>query len=350
MTAERQAAESSPTKSRTAERSSDELRQPRSSGAGSAAAAGEAAVIRTEGLIKDYGKVRALAGLDLEVRRGEVFGFLGPNGAGKSTTIRILLDLLRPTAGRAQVLGVEPAAGGPELRSRLGYLPGELFMTGGKTAGQLLSYLARLRGGRGQESIGPLAERFKLDLDRPIRGLSKGNKQKVGLVQAFMHGPELLILDEPTSGLDPLLQREFLDLVAEANSRGATVFMSSHVLSEVQDAAGRVAIIRAGKIVDIDEVSSLRRHAGQTVRLRFSEPVHPGDFADLPGVSDLEIEGDTLRCLLRGEPDALLKAAGRYRVVRWSAQDRELEDLFLDFYRIPPVEESNGGDREVQGE
>ncbi len=293
-------------------------------------------VIRTEQLLKDYGRVRALAGLDLEVRRGEIFGFLGPNGAGKSTTIRILLDLLRPTSGRVEVLGSAPCADGPALRARIGYLPGELVMSGRKTVGQLLGYLARLRGGSGAERIGHLADRFQLDLARPLRSLSRGNKQKVGLVQAFMHQPELLVLDEPSSGLDPLLQRELLDLIVEARDDGATVFMSSHVLSEVEEIAGRVAIIRAGRLVDVDDVHSLRRHAGQTVELRFAQPVDAAGFERLPGVHDVTLTGSTLTCLLSGEPDALLKAAATHHVLRWSAQDRELEDLFLDYYRTPP--------------
>jgi ABC-2 type transport system ATP-binding protein len=219
-------------------------------------------------------------------------------------------------------------------------------MAGRKTAGAHLDQLAALRGGAGRDRILPLAERFGLDLDRPVRGLSKGNKQKVGVVQAFMHDPELLILDEPTSGLDPLLQREFLDLVTEARNRGATVFMSSHVLSEVQEVAERVAIIRAGQIVDTDDVQTLRHHAGQVVELRFAEPVDAAQFAELAGVEDVHLEpwsadgidGATLRCLLRGSPDALLKAAAAHRVLRWSAEDRELEDLFLDFYRVPAEE------------
>jgi ABC-2 type transport system ATP-binding protein len=300
-------------------------------------------VIRAEGLVKDYGAVRALAGLDLEVQRGEVFGFLGPNGAGKSTTIRILLDLLRPTSGRVEVLGTQPRRGGAALRSRIGYLPGELSMAGSQTAGDALRYLARLRGGSGTERIGPLAERFGLELDRPIRGLSKGNRQKVGIVQAFMHAPELLILDEPTSGLDPLLQREFLDLVNESAKTGATVFMSSHVLSEVESVAGRVAIIRAGRIVDLDDVAALRHHAGQMVTFRFAESADAASFAGLAGVDQVTMDGDTLTCLLRGEPDALLKAAADHRVLAWSAVDRELEDLFLDFYRMPIEEEAGDG-------
>jgi ABC-2 type transport system ATP-binding protein len=294
-------------------------------------------VIRTEGLVKTYANgVTALDGVDLDVAAGEVFGFIGPNGAGKSTTIRVLLDLLRPTAGRAEVLGVTPREGGPALRARIGYLPGELIVPDGRrTAGELLDHLTALRGGRGRERVTTLAERFGLDLHRPIRGLSKGNKQKVGVVQAFAHDPELLVLDEPTSGLDPLLQREFLDLVREARDGGATVFMSSHVLSEVEDVAGRVAIIRAGRIVDVDDVQTLRHHAGQEVSLRFGVDVELADFAGLPGVEAAVLEGRTLTCLVRGEPDALLKAAARHHVVAWSAQDRDLEDLFLDFYRVP---------------
>ncbi len=291
-------------------------------------------VIRTTGLVKEYGSTRALDGLDLSIRRGEVFGFLGPNGAGKSTTIRVLLDQLRPTAGSVEVLGTTPAAGGPQLRARIGYLPGELAMSGRTTAGELLGYLARLRGGAGSERIHPLAERLALDLDKPIRGLSKGNKQKVGVIQAFMHAPELLILDEPTSGLDPLLQREVIGMVREAQGGGATVFMSSHVLSEVEVIAERVAIVRQGRIVDLDDVATLRRNAGQQVVFEFVTHVSADDFSGLPGIDDVAVDGTTVTCLLRGEPDALLKAAARHHVVRWSAQDRELEDLFLDFYRV----------------
>jgi ABC-2 type transport system ATP-binding protein len=311
-------------------------------------------VIRTEALVKDYGTVRALDHLDLEVRRGEIFGFIGPNGAGKSTTIRVLLDLLRPTSGHAEVLGTTPRAGGAPLRARIGYLPGELAMTGRMDAGTLLRQLARLRGGRGADRIAPLAERFGLELDRPIRGLSKGNKQKIGVVQAFMHEPELLILDEPTSGLDPLLQHEFLSLVREARDRGATIFMSSHVLSEVEDVAGRVAIIRQGALVDVDDVRTLRRHAGQAVELRLAGRVDPEPFRALPGVTDVVVDPDhddttVLRCQLHDEPDLLLKLAAQHRVLHWSANDRELEDLFLDFYRVPttdtPREEVAADDR-----
>ncbi len=304
-------------------------------------------VIRAENLVKDYragpslkgrATTRALDGLDLEVHRGEVFGFLGPNGAGKTTTIRILLDLLRPTSGVVEVLGATPRDGGRDQRARIGYLPGELSLAGRSTAGDLLHHLARLRGGLGADRIAGLAERFSLDLTREMRDLSKGNRQKVGVVQAFMHAPELLILDEPTSGLDPLLQREFHTLVREVRDAGATVLMSSHVLSEVELAATRVAIVREGRIVDVDDVGTLRRRAGQQVEFAFDEPVDADAFVGIPGVEDVEVDGSTLRCLLHGEPDGLLRAATAHRVLRWSAADRELEDLFIDFYRVPAAD------------
>lgn len=291
------------------------------------------AVIVSRGLVKDYGRTRALSGLDLEVRQGEVYGFIGPNGAGKSTTIRVLMDLLRPTAGSVEVFGQAPAAGGPALRARIGYLPGELALGGRVSAAEHLHHLASLRGGRGRDAIGPLAERFGLDLTRPVRTLSKGNKQKVGVIQAFMHDPELLILDEPTSGLDPLLQHEFLDLLRERAERGATVFMSSHVLREVETVADRVAVIKEGRVVDVDSVAGLRRRAGQRVSLRFAAPPEAAEAAAIDGVERVSVDGDTLHCILHGEPDGLLKWAARSRVVGWSARDRDLEELFLDLYR-----------------
>ena len=294
-------------------------------------------VIHTRGLVMDYGRTRALAGLDLEVEAGEVFGFIGPNGAGKSTAIRVLMDLLRPTAGVAEVFGVAPASGGPTQRARIGYLPGDLASPPRVTGREQLEHLAALRGGRGRERIDALAERFALDLTRPIRALSRGNRQKVGVVQAFMHQPELLVLDEPTSGLDPVLQHEFLQLVRETAARGATVFMSSHVLREVESVADRVAVIREGRIVDVDSVRGLRRRAGQQVALTFAEAPELAPFAALENVRDPRLEAATLHCVLQGEPDALLKLAAQYRVVAWTARDLDLEDLFLDVYRGGPT-------------
>ena len=293
--------------------------------------------LRAEDLVKNYGKTRALSGVSFAVEPGEVFGFIGPNGAGKSTTIRILLDLLRPTSGLVEVFGQNPRAGGPELRRRIGYLPGELVLPGKRKAGDYLAHLARLRGGAGGDLIEPLAKRFRLDLAKPIKSLSKGNKQKVGLVQAFMHRPELLILDEPSSGLDPLLQQEFLTMVKEASAQGSTIFMSSHVLSEVEEIAARVGILRSGRMVDVDSIDELRRRAGQEVELRFATPVMAGEFTRLEGVSDVVVGDSQVRLVLRGEPNALLKTAARHHVVGWSAENRDLEELFLDFYRTEEV-------------
>jgi len=306
-------------------------------------------VVETRGLVKDYGHVRALDGLDLEVRLGEVLGFLGPNGAGKSTAIRILLDQLRPTAGTVRVLGVDPREGGARLRADIGYLPGELATVSSASAGEHLAYLARLRGGRGAERIAGLAERFDLDLSRPIRTLSKGNKQKVGLIQAFMHRPRLLVLDEPTSGLDPLLQREVLDLVSESVAEGASVLMSSHVLSEVDVAADRIAVVRRGVIVDVDHVATLRHRAGQRVEATVEGTLAADVVAGVPGVEDVEVDGSELRLVLRGEPDALLKVLATHRVTRLSMRDRDIEDLFLGYYRMEPDGDEGRADTDEGG-
>ena len=286
--------------------------------------------ISIEGLVKDYGSFRALDGVDLAVEQGEVFGFIGPNGAGKSTTIRILLDLLRPTAGDVRVLGEDPAAGGPAMRARLGYLPGELMLSGTATGRQLLTHHSVVRGGRGRDRIATLAERFLLDLDRPVRALSKGNKQKIGVVQTFMHRPDLALLDEPTSGLDPLLQQEFLDLVREERDAGTTVFLSSHVLSEIEGVADRVALIRDGRIVVIDDVAALRAAAGQRLDVTFTADVR---LAALEGIEELAIDGLRARGVWRGPPDRLFAMLGRLPVAHLQLRDRDLEELVLDAYR-----------------
>ena len=293
--------------------------------------------IRTEALAKTYGKRRGLDRLNLEVRLGEIYGFLGPNGAGKTTTIRILLDLIRPSGGRASVLGHDPRDGGPALRRRLGYLAGDFSVDAGQSGRELLTHLGHLRGGVSHQRIDVLADRLDLDLTVRIKSLSKGNRQKVGLVQAFMHEPELLILDEPTSGLDPMLQQTFLALVREAKSAGQTVFMSSHVLSEVQQTADRVGIIRDGRMVAVEAVETLRRRAVRRVEIRFDEPVALDAFSDLPGVSDATVEGSVLRCRLAGRADAVVKAASRYPVESIVVEEPDLEELFLAYYQSEEV-------------
>ncbi|HKT01553.1 MAG TPA: ABC transporter ATP-binding protein [Rugosimonospora sp.] len=289
--------------------------------------------ISTEELSKQYGRRRGLAGLDLSVQTGEVYGFLGPNGAGKTTTIRILLDLIRPSGGSVTVLGAQPRHAGPVLRRRIGYLPGDFTVDGRQSAGELLAYLGNLRGGVPAARIQALAERLDLDLGARIRSLSKGNRQKVGLLQAFMHEPELLVLDEPTSGLDPLLQQTFVAMVREAREAGRTVFMSSHVMSEVQHTADRVGIVRDGRMVAVERVEELRERAVRSVEIHFAEPVPPSEFAALPGVSDVAVSGSVLHCRLSGRADALVKAAARHTVVSLLSEEPDLEELFFTYYR-----------------
>lgn len=289
-------------------------------------------VIELSELTKTYGSRRGLAGLTLRVESGEVFGYLGPNGAGKSTTIRLLLDLIRPTAGTARVLGMDPRTDAVALHRRIGYLAGDFVVDGRQKAGECLDFLGNLRGGVPAARIIELADRLDLDLDARVKSLSKGNRQKVGLIQAFMHQPELLILDEPTSGLDPLVQQTFLALVTEARQRGQTVFMSSHIMSEVEAIADRVAIIREGRLVAVDTVADLRARSFLHVRITFAEPVLAQEFAALPAVTDVTVEGTTLHCSVDGSPDALIKTAARHTVTGLRADTQDLEELFHTYY------------------
>lgn len=289
--------------------------------------------IHTEQLTKRYGRRRGLDGLDLTVRSGEVFGFLGPNGAGKTTTIRLLLALLHPTSGHARVLGTDPHSGGAALRRRIGYLPGDFVVDGRQSVRELLIYAGNLRGGVPRERVETLAARLDLDLAARIRSLSKGNRQKVGLIQAFMHEPELLILDEPTSGLDPLVQHTFLALVREARINGQTVFMSSHVLSEVERIADRAGIVREGKLITVEDVEALRARLMPLIEIHFDAPVPADAFSDLPGVQELLIEGSMLRCRVGGSADALVKAAARFPVLTIRSTEPSLEEIFFTYYQ-----------------
>ncbi|GAA0961205.1 ABC transporter ATP-binding protein [Actinocorallia libanotica] len=288
--------------------------------------------IELSGLTKDYGSRRGLNDLSLRVEAGQVFGYLGPNGAGKSTTIRLMLDLIRPTGGTVRVLGLDPRADAVRLHRRIGYLAGDFVVDGRQRAGECLAFLGDLRGGVPAARVLDLADRLELDLSARVKSLSKGNRQKVGLIQAFMHRPELLILDEPTSGLDPLVQQTFLDMVSEAKAAGQTVFMSSHIMSEVEAVADRVAIIREGRLVATDTVAALRARSFLQVRIDFAEPVAAEEFAVLPGVTELEVTGSTLTCRLDGRPDALVKTAARHTVTGLHAESQDLEELFHAYY------------------
>jgi ABC-2 type transport system ATP-binding protein len=287
--------------------------------------------IVAEGLTKRYGSVVGVEDVDLEVPTGEVFGFIGPNGAGKTTTIRMLIDLLRPTRGRVRVLGLDPQHDAVEVHRRVGYLPGELSLHQGFAAGELLGWYANLRGG-GADRIASYAERLGLDLSREVRELSSGNRQKVGLVQAFMSEPDLLVLDEPTRGLDPLVQQEFHRMVREVRAAGRTVFLSSHVLDEVEAVADRVGIVRAGQLVAVERVAALKERIAIRFEVRFGEDVPPGRFAGLAGVGEAEVSGRLGRFLVHGSPDALVKAVAEYEVTSLVSREPDLEEIFLAYY------------------
>jgi ABC-2 type transport system ATP-binding protein len=290
------------------------------------------AIIQTEKLTKAYGAYRGIIDVDLEVLQGEVFGFLGPNGAGKSTTIRTLLDLIRPTSGRATVFGIETTADPVAIHRRVGYLPGEFDLYDKLTGGDTIEYFANLRGGVDRGYAAQLVERLDLDPSRKFREYSKGNKQKVGLVVALQHRPELLILDEPTSGLDPLVQHTFFDIVGEARAEGRTVFLSSHVISEVDRTCDRVAIIREGRLVQVGTLEAVRDLAVHHVELHFAEHVPTGLFESLPGVSGVTAEDHTIRLSVAGPVGPVLKAAAGHELLDVVSREPNLEEVFLAQY------------------
>jgi ABC-2 type transport system ATP-binding protein len=290
------------------------------------------AIIQLEKLTKSYGIHRGIIDVDLDVEQGEVFGFLGPNGAGKTTTIRTALDLIRPTSGRALVFGIDSSIDPVAIHKRIGYIPGEFTLYDRLTGGQTLEYFANLRGGVDRAYQAALIERFEIDPSRRFKELSKGNKQKIGLVIALQHRPELLILDEPTSGLDPLVQQSFYALVREAKSDGRTVFLSSHILSEVERTCDRVAIIRDGKLVKVDSVEGLRDLAHHAVELRFVDGVPAEAFAGLPGVSDVKVEEHTLHMRVFGPITPVVQAAARYELLDFVSREPTLEETFLAQY------------------
>ena len=289
-------------------------------------------VVRADGLTKWYGRSRGVIELSFEVLPGEVFGFLGPNGAGKTTTIRLLLDLIRPTSGRIELFGLDVARHSREVRARTGYLPGDLRLYGQLTARQHLRYLAGLRRVPGLGDGEQIAERLELELDRPVRSLSKGNRQKVGILLTLFHRPELLVLDEPTSGLDPLVQQTVYALLRERLADGATVFFSSHVLAEVQQLAGRVAAIRAGRVELVDSVEALRARALTRVEVAFRAAPPPGAFAGLAGVRELGRHDHSVALELHGSADRLVKALAQYEVLALDVHEADLEDVFLELY------------------
>ncbi len=291
--------------------------------------------IQVRGLTKSYGKVRALRGIDLDVKRGEILGFLGPNGAGKTTTIRCLLDMIRPDGGKAILLGLDPQGEPVAVQARTGYLPGEMQFYDNLTVERQLRFFFDMRSGRLDWGyVRQLAKRLDLDLKMQIKNLSKGNKQKVGVIQALMHRPELLLLDEPTSGLDPLMQQEVLGLLREANDAGATVFFSSHIMSEVENVAGRVAIIRSGEIVEVADTDSLTRRALNRITVRFKQAVEFAGLGKLPGVEILSQAGRTgVTLQVAGDMEKLVQALGHLPVLDLETERPSLEEVFLTYYK-----------------
>jgi ABC-2 type transport system ATP-binding protein len=289
-------------------------------------------IVAARELTKAYGSTRGVVELTFDVEPGEVFGYLGPNGAGKTTTIRTMLDLIAPTSGRIEVFGLDSRRDSVQIHRRIGYLPGELALYERMTAAEYLGYFAALRGGVDETFVATLVDRLELTTSVPIRSLSHGNRQKVGLVAAFMHKPELLVLDEPTQGLDPLVQQTFYEMVEEVRDDGGSVFLSSHVMSEVERLCDHAAIIRDGRLVAIEDIGELQTRSVRTIELHFAGAAPADAFANLPGVEDVQANGDAVRLRVSGSVDPVIKAAARFEVVDIESHEPSLEDVFLSFY------------------
>jgi len=289
-------------------------------------------IVRATGLTKFYGRQRGVVDLDLEIGAGEVFGYLGPNGAGKTTTIRLLLDYLRPTRGSARLFGLDSHRDSLVVRRRTGYLPGDLRLYESLSGRELIEYFGRLRGAIDRARVTGIAARLDCDLGREIRTLSSGNRQKLGLIQAFMNDPELLILDEPTNGLDPLVQQTFYALIAEVRAAGRTVLLSSHVLPEVERVCDRVGILRDGRLVAVERIVDLRARAMRHLEIEFCRDVPPEAFTAVAGVRDLSVSSNLLRCTVIGSMDAVMKAANRFEIRVVTSSEPSLEEVFLAYY------------------
>jgi ABC-2 type transport system ATP-binding protein len=290
--------------------------------------------IRTSRLSKDYGLGRGLFELDLEVAPQEVFGYLGPNGSGKTTTIRLLMDMIRPSSGGAHIFGLDCRRDSVEVKRRVGYLPGDIPQFGSLRGREVVSYLGGMRGGADPHIVRVIAERFDLDLGRRFREYSTGNKRKLGILLAFMHRPELLILDEPTSGLDPLNQQEFYTLLRETKEGGATVFLSSHILSEVERVCDRVGILRAGRLVRVAQLEDLHHIRAHHVEIVFAteERVPEASIRSAAGVEDVKVEGSRVTCTVRGSFDSLFLAIRDSKVADLVSTEPSLEEIFLSYY------------------
>jgi len=290
------------------------------------------AVIETKKLTKYYGKSRGIIDVDISVEEGEIYGFIGPNGAGKSTTIRVLLSLIFATSGSATIFGKDIVQYGPEIRAEIGYLPSEVFYYEKMRVRELLDYSASFYKKDCSARITELAEIMDLDMDKKIDDLSYGNKKKVGIVQGLLHSPKLIILDEPTGGLDPLMQQKFFDLINEENKKGVTVFLSSHILSEVQRLCNRVAIIKEGKIIQVEKMSDLAKSNYSQVRLVANNPV-PKDYFKMDGVTELKTNEKHVSFLFKGDLNMMVKKISELDLQALWVEEPDLEDIFLHFYQ-----------------
>lgn len=296
------------------------------------------AIIQTDKLTKSYGRSRGILEVTFEIQEGEVFGFLGPNGAGKTTTMRVLMGLLHPNSGSATIAGLDCWRQSTAAKRLVGYLPGEFTFDPGLRGAHIIEYLGHLRGGVNQAYVRTLVERLGFDPTKRFREYSRGNKQKLGLIQALMHKPRLLILDEPTSGLDPLNQQEFYKLVAEVHAEGRTVFLSSHVLPEVEHTCDRVAIIREGRLVKIDHVSALKDIHQHEVEIRFAGPASPEWFQHVASVTNVAQGADeqTVHVGVRGTLTEVIATASQHGATNFETHEPTLEEVFLRFYEAEP--------------
>ena len=289
--------------------------------------------LETTGLTKNYGSGRGLFDLDLEVAEGEVFGYLGPNGAGKTTTIRLLMDLIHPTAGSARIFGLDCHTDAVEVKRHIGYVPGELPQFGGLRGKEIVAYIAGLRGGVDDEVVSSICERLNLDLGQRFREYSRGNKQKLAILLGFMHQPRLLVLDEPTGGLDPLNQQEFYNMCGEAKDKGATVFLSSHILSEVEHISDRVGIIRGGRLVRLAKIHELHEMRVHQVEIEFAGEVPVDAIRAAAGVDRVELSDHRVTCVVKGSFGPLVRALASAEVVNLVSHEPSLEEVFLSYYR-----------------
>lgn len=288
-------------------------------------------IIEIRNLTKFYGKSRGIIDVSFEVKEGEIFGFIGPNGAGKSTTIRTMLSLIYPTSGSALIFGKDCVKYGHEIRKSIGYLPSEVFYYDDMKVIDLLKYSASFYGRTDMERIAYLAETMDLDLTRKIDDLSYGNKKKVGIIQGLLHSPKLIILDEPTSGLDPLMQQKFFNLIRSENKNGATVLFSSHILTEVQKLCSRVAIIKEGRIIKVEDIGAMRNTTYKKIRLEFHSEV-PGELTALDGISNLKRDGPELSFLYKGNIDSMIKTIARFELANVMIEEPDLEEIFLHYF------------------